>query len=82
MISELGYLAATFTAPENIGTNPQSMLWMFPLLAAIAIIYKATKLRIIHLEKFFKEAGILFCTLSLFMIMSGIGLYLIVHFVT
>ena len=45
-------ILATFTAPENIGTNPASMLFMFPLLAAIAMIYKATKMRAILLKRF------------------------------
>jgi hypothetical protein len=30
-------LLVSFTSPIHIGTTPASMLWMFPLLAAIAI---------------------------------------------
>ena len=82
MLSELALTAATFTAPENIGTDIPSMLWMFPLLASIAIVYKATKMRVIFLKKFFKEAAILFCTLSVFMILSAIGLLIIVKLLT
>jgi hypothetical protein len=42
-MSELVALLASFTRPIEIGTTPGSVLWMFPLLAAISIVYKATK---------------------------------------
>ena len=81
MISELGYLAATFTAPENIGTNPQSMLWMFPLLLAISLVYKATKIRVIFFGRFFKQVGLLFATISVFMIFLGAALIFLVKLI-
>jgi hypothetical protein len=37
-------ILSTFTSPENIDTNPLSMLWLLPLAASIAVVYKATKL--------------------------------------
>ena len=40
-------ILAGFTVPEYVGTTPLSMLWMFPLLASISIVYKATKRRVI-----------------------------------
>ncbi len=82
MTFEPAILLATFTAPENIGTTPQSMLWMFPLLASIAIIYKATKMRVLLWGSFLRSATILFCTLSVFMVLSAISLKIIVWFVT
>ena len=82
MISNLAFIAATFTAPENIGTTPASMLWMFPLLASIAIIYKATKVRVIFAGKFIKHVVILFCTISVVMIISALALHVIVRILT
>ena len=73
MLSDMYFLTATFIAPEYIGTNPASMLFMFPLLAAIAIVYKATKMRVIFWGKFLKEAGLLFCTLSVFMVLAALA---------
>jgi len=75
-------ILATFTAPENIGTDPGSLLWMFPLLASVSIIYKATKMRVIFTGKFIKEVVILFISLSLFMVAVGIALYIIVWILT
>jgi hypothetical protein len=65
---ELGLLVATFTSPENIAMDAKSLLWIFPLLASVAVIYKATKIRVIFLRRFFREVLILFCTLSVVML--------------
>ena len=70
-------LLASFTAPIDIGTNPQSMLWMFPLLAAIALVYKATKMRVLFWGRFVRESLVLFATLSGFMIAAVVVLNLI-----
>lgn len=78
---ELGLLA-TFTSPESIGTNPQSMLWMFPLLAVIALVYKATKMRVLFLRKFLLESLLLFATISAFMIAAIIVLNLLDWLIT
>jgi hypothetical protein len=75
-------LLAGFTAPIYIGTNPLAMLWMFPLLASVALVYKATKLRVFHWKRYWKEVGILFVTLSGFMIMAAIALNLLVWVIT
>lgn len=71
-------LLAGFTAPLDIGTTPLSMLWMFPLLISIAVVYKTTRLRVLFLKQLFVESLILFLTLSGFMILAGIVLNLIV----
>jgi len=75
-------ILASFTAPLNIGTNPAAMLWMFPLLASVAIIYKATRMRVIFPLKFVKEVVILFATMSILMILAGVGLYVLVTILT
>jgi len=46
---------ASITIPEKIGTDPQSILWLLPLVAAIVIVYKATKLPTITARSFLKE---------------------------
>ena len=73
---------ASFTAPIEIATNPFSMLYMFPLLAAIALVYKATKMRVLFLKRFFMEALLLFLTISGFMIAAIIVLNLISWLIT
>jgi hypothetical protein len=65
---------ATFTTPEKIGANPQSMLWLLPLVAAIAIVYKATKLPEIKAANFLKEAVILFGSIVVFMSITALVL--------
>lgn len=82
MFSEIAIMLATFTAPEDIGVNPASMLWIFPVLASIAIIYKATKMRVIFWKKFLKESGILFLTLSIVMTAAAIGIHVLVMILT
>ena len=79
---EFASVLAAFDAPINIGTNPASMLWMFPLLAAITLIYKATKMRVLLWKRFIKESLILFLTVSAFMIAAVIVLNLITWLVT
>lgn len=75
-------LLALFTSPIHIGTDKMSMLWMFPLLAAIAIIYKATKMRVFFYRQFIREVALLFVTLSGFMIAAVIVLNLITWLAT
>jgi len=68
-------LTATFTAPEEIRTNPASMLWLLPLAASIAVVYKATKLRTIRAANFIKETAALFGSIVVFIIVSMVVLY-------
>jgi hypothetical protein len=82
MLSELAFILADFTKPLDIGTTPASLLWMFPLLASIAVVYKATKLRVLFWGKFLKEVGILFLTISIFMILTGVALNVLVWLIT
>jgi hypothetical protein len=79
---DLNLILATFTSPENIGTTPASMVWMFPLLAAIAAVYKANKLRAMLWNVFVREAGILFIFLSGFMILAIAVMILVVWLIT
>jgi hypothetical protein len=69
---------ATFTAPEQIRANPQVMLWLLPLTAAIAIVYKATKLPVITGGVFLKEAALLFGSIIAFIAVTALVLYAVV----
>jgi len=68
---------ASFTIPEQIGTTPMSMLWLLPLVAAIAVVYKATKLPEIKAASFIKEAVVLFGSIVVFMFVTALVLYAI-----
>ena len=70
-------LLASFTIPEQIGTTPLSMLWLLPLVASIAVVYKATKLPEIKAFNFIKEAIILFGSIVVFMFVTALILYAI-----
>lgn len=72
------FVIATFTAPEQIHANPQSMLWLLPLTAAIAIVYKATKLPTITASVFLKEVTLLFGSIIGFIIITVLALYALV----
>ena len=71
------FILASFTAPIEIGTTPASMLWMFPLIAAIALIYKATKMRVLFTKKYLLQSLLLFLSVSGFMIIAIIVLNLL-----
>jgi hypothetical protein len=78
----IDYIIATFTSPENIGTNPQSLLWLLPLAAAISIGYKATKLSEIKAGSFIKDIVGLFGSIVVFMAITALVLYAITWFAT
>lgn len=81
-MSNLPFILASFTAPIEIGTNPWAMLYMFPLLAAIAVVYKATKTRVIFPKRLAIQSLLLFLTVSGFMIAAIIVINLISWLVT
>ena len=65
---------ASLTVPMVINTNAWSMLWLLPLVAAISIVYKATKLTTITAKKFVKEVLILFGSIVVFMALTAVVL--------
>ena len=77
-----GLVLAAFTSPIEIGTTPASMLWMFPLLAAISFVYKATKLRVLFFKRYLLDSLLLFLSVSGFMIMAIIVLNLVCWLIT
>ncbi len=82
MPERIAEMLAGFRAPLDIPTAPASLLWMFPLLISIAIVYKATRLRVLFWRRFFLEVLVLFLTLSGFMILAGVVLNLLVWLIT
>ena len=78
----IDYVIATFTSSENVGTNPQSLLWLLPLAAAISIGYKATKLSEIKAGSFIKDVVVLFGSIVVFMAITALVLYAITWFAT
>ncbi len=82
MTELFGFITAAFTAPESLGTDPKSIMLMFPLLASIAVIYKATKTRIIFPLKFTKDVLSLFVTICVVMIFAAVTLQVITWLLT
>ncbi len=82
MIIDNFLIMGTFTTAEKIGTNPQSMLWLLPITAAIAIVYKATKLPKITTGSFIKESVILFGSIVLFIIITAFVLHILAWIIT
>ena len=68
------FVLATFTVPENIGVTPQSILWLLPLVAAISVVYKTTKLPKIRFTHFVKESVVLFGSIVIFMAITALVL--------
>jgi ABC-type Co2+ transport system permease subunit len=78
----VAFILASFTSPEKICTNPQSMLWLLPLVAAIAVVYKATKVPTIKISSFLKETVILFGSIVVFMLVTALVLYALARLIT
>ena len=76
------FVVASFTAPEKIGANPQSMLWLLPLVAAIGVVYKATKLPEIKAGSFLKEVAIVFGSIVVFMVIIALALCALAWLIT
>ena len=68
-------IMASFAVPEKIGVTPQSILWLLPLIAAIVIVYKTTKMPEIKIANFVKEVVILSGSIAVFMIVTALALY-------
>ena len=81
MDMEATVLLATFLTPERIETTALSMLWVLPLIAAIAIVYKATKVSSIKFKPFVKETSVLFGSIVIFLAVSAVILCLIYWFI-
>jgi len=76
------FVLATFTMPENIGVTPKSILWLLPLVAAISVVYKTTKLPKIRFTHFVKESVVLFGSIVIFMAITALVLCAIAWLIT
>lgn len=75
-------LIAAITEPQQIGTTPVMMLWVLPLAAAIAVVYKATKVPKVTARDFIKETIVLFGSIVAFMFVSIIVLFILAWLIT
>ena len=82
MLSSMTTIIAGLTVPMEITTDSKAMLWMFPLLLAVALVYKATKVRVIFPLSFAKDVGILFVTMSVLMSAAAVGLIVLTQLIT
>lgn len=82
MSSIAAYILANFTVPEPISVDPKSMLLLLPLVAAIAVVYKATKLPAIKPAHFLKESVILFGSIVVFMAVTALVLCVLAWVIT
>lgn len=76
------FFMASFTVPEIIHVDSISMLWLLPLVAAISVVYKTTKIPKIKAVGFFKEVVILFGSIVVFMAVSAIALCFVAWLIT
>ncbi len=76
------FVLASFTIPERVGVTPLSMLWLLPLVASIAVVYKATKVPRITAAHFFKESVLLFGSIVVFMAVTAIVLCVLAWIIT
>jgi len=76
------FMVASFTVPERISVDPRSMLWLLPLVAAVAIVYKATKVPKIKAVHFIKEVVVLFGSIVVFMVVTALVLYALAWLIT
>jgi hypothetical protein len=76
------FVMASITIPENIGTNPQSMLLLLPLVVAIAVIYKVTKMPKITAASFIREVVILSGSIVIFITIIAIALFAFTWLIT
>jgi hypothetical protein len=74
MLALAADIMAQFRVPDDIGTNPQSLLLLLPLLAAIAVVYKATKVPKVTVGSFIKETVVLFASIFVFMVITALVL--------
>jgi hypothetical protein len=81
MLALAAIVMAQFTIPEEIGTTPRSLLLLIPLLASIAVIYKATKVSSVSAGSFLKESAMLFGSIVAFMMITALVLMVVAWFV-
>ena len=82
LLENIFAIIASFTAPENIRIDLQSMLWLLLIAVAIAVIYKATKLPTITAGNFIKETLGLLGSIVVFITLAALSLCVLSWLVT
>ena len=71
------HVLAGFMSPVYIGTTAKAMLLALPLIAVIAIVYKAIKVEEIKFASFLRESILLFGSILVFMIVTAVVIFAI-----
>ena len=82
MLMQDALIMANFTVAEQIAVSPRSMLCLLPLVAALVVIYKVTKLPTIKPLNFIKETATLFGSIIVFMVITALVLLALTWLVT
>jgi hypothetical protein len=64
-------------SPVDIGTTAKALILALPLIAVIAVIYKAIKVDKIKFVSFLRETFLLFGSILVFMIVTAIVIFII-----
>jgi hypothetical protein len=75
-------LLASFATPLRIDTTAASMLWLLPLVASLAVVYKATKVDNIRWKAFLRETTVLFGSILVFILVATLVIQAVAWFVT
>ena len=76
-------MLASFTGPIEISNGPAMFAWLAPLVAVIAMVYKAIKMPDpFPVYKYIRDVVILFFTIIIFMALIALALYAIMWLVT
>ena len=75
-------MLASFTTPIQIDTTAAGMLWLIPLVATIAVVYKATKVHAVRWPAFAKESAILFGSILVFIIGAALVIQVVAWLAT
>jgi hypothetical protein len=75
-------ILAGFTIPLRIGITSLSNLWLLPLVVAICVVYKTTKMQEIKTWPFLKEIALLFGSIIVFMMVTAIVIAVLAWMIT
>jgi hypothetical protein len=71
-----------FIIPLRIGITEQSTLWLLPLILAISVVYKTTKMQKITVGAFLKEVIVLSGSIVVFMIATAVIIFAVAWLIT
>lgn len=71
------FVLANFMSPVDIGTTARALLLALPLIAVIAVVYKAIKVGEIKFTSFLRESILLFGSILGFMVITAVVIFMI-----